>query len=162
MFRWLLHGAGFECATGWGKNAHREWIDRKGRGDGARYARRALIAGRSGAARRPRRRALEAMRWPLIDRDGRYDFALGRAVRAEAAEVRGARYRERLGGDLLHYGYPADVDLSSGTNFPDRFCRLPSSGGALRFAPYLRAGFSTTLRPRRARGVVLFGGRAPK
>jgi hypothetical protein len=101
--------AGFECATGY--NAHREWIDQveATQHDTLVELDYQLLASAGILTAR------EAMRWPLIDRDGRYDFS-SVAPFVRAAEQHGIE----LLWDLFHYGYPADVDLF-GDEFPDRF-----------------------------------------
>jgi len=107
--------AGFECATG--VNACGEWIDqieatehdRFVDDDYALLARHGLFTAR------------EAIRWPLVDRGGRYDF------RSVTPFLRAARrHGIELIWDLFHYGYPPDVDLFH----PD----MPA-----RFAEYCRA-----------------------
>src|SRR4029079_2479980 len=59
--------------------------------------------------------AREAVRWPLVDRGGRYDFGtlapVLRSARAHGIE---------LILDLFHFGCPEDVDLFA-PSFPARF-----------------------------------------
>jgi hypothetical protein len=55
------------------------------------------------------------MRWPLVDRNGRYDFS---SVAPFVAASK--RHHVEVIWDLFHYGYPSDVDLFS-TEFPSRF-----------------------------------------
>jgi beta-glucosidase/6-phospho-beta-glucosidase/beta-galactosidase len=101
--------AGFECATGY--NARREWIDQVvATQHDELVALDYQLLSSAGILT-----AREAMRWPLIDRGGRYDFA-SVAPFVRAAEQHGIE----LLWDLFHYGYPADVDLF-GDEFPDRF-----------------------------------------
>lgn len=101
--------AGFECATGY--NVQRQWMDQLAATQHDRFGfedyrllRRAGI-----------RAAREGIRWPLVDRNGGYDFSTVRpfinASRAHEVEVI---------WDLFHYGYPGDVDLFS-ERFPERF-----------------------------------------
>lgn len=101
--------AGFECATGY--NAKGNWIDQiaathhdKNADEDYRRLREVGIF----AAR-------EAVRWPLVDKNGRYDFSsvdpFVRASRKHGIEVI---------WDLFHYGYPDDIDLFS-EMFPRRF-----------------------------------------
>jgi hypothetical protein len=59
--------------------------------------------------------AREAIRWPLVDRQGRYDFSTVQPI-LEASR----RYGLQVIFDLFHFGYPEDVDLFSAA-FPKRF-----------------------------------------
>jgi beta-glucosidase/6-phospho-beta-glucosidase/beta-galactosidase len=101
--------AGFECATGY--NRHGQWIDQIAATQHDRFAREdyrllrecGLMAARDG------------VRWPLIDRGGRYDFSSLRP-RLEAAR----EHDVEVIWDLFHYGYPDDLDLFSEA-FPRRF-----------------------------------------
>lgn len=101
--------AGFEGTTGY--NAHREWIDQIAATEHDRHAdddyRRLAAAGLLAAR--------EAVRWPLVDRRGRYDF---RSVLPFLAASR--RHRIEVIWDLFHYGYPADLD-PFGEEFVRRF-----------------------------------------
>lgn len=101
--------AGFECATGF--NSQREWIDQVAATQHDRHARDdyGLI---SGAGLRASR---EGVRWPLVDRNGRYDFSTVRPFVEAAREA-----DVDVVWDLFHYGYPQDVDLFSPA-FPGRF-----------------------------------------
>ncbi|HEY2772422.1 MAG TPA: glycoside hydrolase [Candidatus Binatia bacterium] len=103
--------AGFECATGY--NMHGQWIDQIAAtehdvhcaGDYRRLEQVGIHAVR------------EAIRWPLVDRCGRYDFSsIEPFVRAAL------RHDFDVIWDLFHYGYPQDVDLFS-PSFPGRFAR---------------------------------------
>ena len=101
--------AGFECATGY--NAIGEWIDQvaathhdKNADSDYKLLREVGI-----------RAAREAIRWPLVDRAGRYDFTSVRPF-LEASE----KYGIEVIWDLFHYGYPDDLDLVS-EEFPRRF-----------------------------------------
>jgi hypothetical protein len=108
MFR-SFYLAGFECATGY--NMHGEWIDQVAATEhdlhvDADYARLAQI-GIHGVR--------EAIRWPLVDRAGRYDFSSVQPFVNAAL-----RYDFDVIWDLFHYGYPDDADpFSSG--FSERF-----------------------------------------
>ncbi|MCZ8131822.1 MAG: hypothetical protein O9284_11070 [Steroidobacteraceae bacterium] len=107
--------AGFECATGY--NMHGEWIDQIAATEhdlhvDADYDR--LVEVGIHAVR-------EAIRWPLVDRHGRYDFS---TVEPFVAAVR--RHGFDVIWDLFHYGYPDELDP-----FADEF--------ADRFAAYCRA-----------------------
>ena len=107
--------AGFECATG--INVRGEWIDQIEATEHDRYVDSdyALIAAEG------MRTAREAIRWPLVDRGGHYDF---RSVAPFLTAAR--RHGIELIWDLFHYGYPCDVDLFDAA--------LPA-----RFAEYCRA-----------------------
>jgi hypothetical protein len=101
--------AGFECATGY--NVHKEWVDQVVATQHDIFAdedyRRLSEAGI--------RVAREAIRWPLVDRRGRYDFTtVDPFLRA------GRNHGVEIVHDLFHYGYPEDVDLFS-ERFPGRF-----------------------------------------
>jgi hypothetical protein len=101
--------AGFECSTGY--NMHGEWIDQIAAtehdlhcdGDYARLEEVGIYAVR------------EAIRWPLVDRRGTYDFSSVEPF-VKAAQ----RHGFDVIWDLFHYGYPDDVDLFSAA-FPQRF-----------------------------------------
>jgi len=110
MFR-SFYLAGFECATGY--NMHGEWIDQVAATehdlhvdeDYRRLGQVGIHAVR------------EAIRWPLVDLGGRYDF---RSVEpfVDAALARGID----VIWDLFHYGYPDDLDPFSDA-FVARFAR---------------------------------------
>jgi hypothetical protein len=107
--------AGFEGATGY--NARGEWFDQiaathHDRHADADYAQLAHVGIHA---------AREAIRWPLVDRHGRYDFS---SVRPFVDASR--RHHVDVIWDLFHYGYPADLDI-----FSDAFVR--------RFADYCHA-----------------------
>lgn len=107
--------AGFECATGY--NEKREWIDQvrathhdlHAEEDYRRLKEVGICAAR------------EAIRWPLIDKDGAYDFTSVRPF-LQASN----KYGIEVVWDLFHYGYPEGLDL-----FSPEFVR--------RFASYCRA-----------------------
>ena len=101
--------AGFEGTVGW--NRAGEWIDQIVatqhdlfvEDDYARLRAVGLLGAR------------ESVRWPLVDRRGRYDFAsLLPFVRASR------RHDIPVLWDLFHFGYPPDVDLFAAT-MPERF-----------------------------------------
>jgi len=101
--------AGFEGSTGY--NVHGEWIDqiaatqhdRFADADYARLREVGILAAR------------ECVRWPLVDRRGRYDFASLRPF------VRAARrHGIEVVWDLFHFGFPDDVDLFD-DGMPARF-----------------------------------------
>src|SRR5688572_13594029 len=100
---------GFECATGY--NMHGEWIDQIAATEhdlhcDADYARLEEVGIHA---------VREAIRWPLVDRNVRYDFT---SVEPFMAATR--RHGFDVIWDLFHYGYPDDLDLFS-DEFPDRF-----------------------------------------
>jgi hypothetical protein len=108
MFR-SFYLAGFECATGY--NMHGEWIDQIAATEhdlhcDADYARLDEVGIHA---------VREAIRWPLVDRGGKYDFSSVEPFLA-AAE----RHGFDVIWDLFHYGYPDDLDLFSDA-FADRF-----------------------------------------
>jgi beta-glucosidase/6-phospho-beta-glucosidase/beta-galactosidase len=60
----------------------------------------------------------DAVRWPLIERNGQFDFSsLARMV------VAAERHEIQVIWTLMHYGVPDDVDIFS-SEFPDRFARF--------------------------------------
>jgi hypothetical protein len=63
----------------------------------------------------------ESVRWPLVDRGGRLDFATVRPM-LEAAR----RQRVQIVWTLCHYGWPDDVDLFAPA-FVDRFARFSAA-----------------------------------
>jgi hypothetical protein len=71
------------------------------------------------------RTARDGVRWPLIERAGRYDFA-SLAPMAEAAR----RHGIQVIWALCHYGWPDDLDVFSAA-FVERFARF--SGAVARF-----------------------------
>jgi hypothetical protein len=108
MFR-SFYLAGFECATGY--NMHGEWIDQIAATEhdlhcDADYAR--LDETGIHAVR-------EAIRWPLVDRAGKYDFSSVQPF-VDAA----LRYDFDVIWDLFHYGYPDDLEPFS-NEFGQRF-----------------------------------------
>ncbi|HMJ89539.1 MAG TPA: hypothetical protein VK530_06965 [Candidatus Acidoferrum sp.] len=108
MFRSFFF-AGFECATGY--NALGEWIDQVAATHHDKHAEedyKRLADVGIHAAR-------EAIRWPMVDRRGRYDFSSVKPF-VEASR----RYNIDVIWDLFHYGFPKDIDLLS-EEFPRRF-----------------------------------------
>lgn len=101
--------AGFECATGY--NARGEWIDQVAatRHDQHADADYRMLRDVGIFATR------EAIRWPIVDRGGRYDFS---SVKPFLRASR--RYGIDVIWDLFHYGYPAELDPFS-DNFVARF-----------------------------------------
>jgi len=114
MFRSFFF-AGFECATGY--NALREWIDQIAATHHDKHAdedyRRLHDIGIYATR--------EAVRWPLVDCRGKYDFSSVRPF-LEASE----KYGIDVIWDLFHYGFPRDIDI-----FSDEFTK--------RFADYCHA-----------------------
>jgi beta-glucosidase/6-phospho-beta-glucosidase/beta-galactosidase len=108
VFRSFFLG-GFECATGW--NARGEWIDQIAATQHDIFADLDYALLRSVGIRSAR----EGVRWPLVDRGGRYDFAPLRPF-LEAAR----RHTIEPIWDLFHFGYPAGSDPFS-ERFPERF-----------------------------------------
>lgn len=101
--------AGFECTTGY--NVHRQWIDQvvatqHDQHVDEDYARLRQVGIRA---------AREAIRWPLVDSRGRFDFSTVQPF-LEASK----RHQIQIVFDLFHFGYPADIDLLS-AEFPKRF-----------------------------------------
>jgi hypothetical protein len=169
MFR-SFYLAGFECATGY--NVHGEWIDQIAATEhdlhvDADYRRLADVGIHA---------VREAIRWPLVDRGGRYDFtSVEPFMRAAVHQGFDVIW------DLFHYGYPDDLDPFS-TAFAHRFrdyCRAaaryvaarmhakcyftpinePSffawaAGDAGRFAPHQR-GRAAELKLALARATIL-------
>lgn len=108
MFRSFFM-AGFECATGY--NRHGEWIDQ-------------IAATRHDQNVREDYRLLsdvgiyavrEAVRWPIVDERGRYDFSSVEPFVDAARE-----FGIEVIWDLFHYGYPEELDIFS-DQFIDRF-----------------------------------------
>ena len=101
--------AGFEGATGY--NVHGQWVDQIAATHHDKHAEedyRRLHDVGIFAAR-------EAIRWPLVDRNGRYDFSTVRPF-VEAAR----KYGIDVIWDLFHYGFPNHIDLFA-ADFPKRF-----------------------------------------
>src|SRR4029079_3134916 len=100
---------GFESTTG--VNAHGEWIDQIAATQHDLF----LLADYRRLKQIDIKAAREAIRWPIVDVGGRYDFRTVRAV-LEASRDHGIDIIH----DLFHFGYPPAVDLLS-PEFPDRF-----------------------------------------
>ena len=87
---------GFEGSTGY--NRHGQWFDQ--------VARRAMTERSSedyrDLAALGIRGVREIVRWPLVDRGGRYDFSSRRPLRDAARRKQGIE----VIWDLFHYGYP--------------------------------------------------------
>ncbi len=108
MFRSFFLG-GFECATGY--NRSRQWIDQIAATQHDRHLDEDYARVRRAGIESVR----EGIRWPLVDRAGRYDFTeIGNMLRASR------KHKLELLFDLFHYGYPPGVDIF-GENFADRF-----------------------------------------
>ena len=87
--------------------------DRQAAGDYARLREMGILTAR------------DAVRWPLVDRGGRFDFS-SLAPMAEAAQQHGVQ----ILWDLCHFGWPDDVDLFAPA-FVNRFARY--CGAVARF-----------------------------
>ncbi len=101
--------AGFEGTTGY--NERGDWVDQiaathHDRHAAADYQRLQEVGIHA---------AREAVRWPLVDRRGRYDFSSVNPF-LEASQ----RFGIEVIWDLFHYGFPRDIDLFS-EEFPRRF-----------------------------------------
>jgi hypothetical protein len=101
--------AGFECATGY--NVNNNWIDQIAATQHDVYVsedyRRLSDLGI--------RAAREAVRWPLVDKNGKFDFSS-----LDPFIVAGREHGIELIYDLFHFGYPDGVDLFA-PDFPERF-----------------------------------------
>ncbi len=117
MFRSFFF-AGFECATGY--NAQGEWIDQISATHHDQHADHdyQLLHDVGIYAAR------EAIRWPLVDQGGKYDFSS-----VEPFLNASQKYGIEVIWDLFHYGYPDDLDP-----FSEEFTR--------RFADYCHAAAS--------------------
>jgi hypothetical protein len=100
---------GFESATGYNRN--REWIDQIGATQHDVYVEEDYARLRTLGIRGVR----DAVRWPLVDRKGGYDFATIDPIIEAACEQ-----DMDVIWDLFHYGYPSGLDLFS-SEFPERF-----------------------------------------
>ena len=98
LFPSFFH-AGFECACGY--NRHGDRMDQIAATEHDRFA----LEDYRRLARVGIRVAREAVRWPLVDVRGRYDF---RSLRPFVEA--GLRYGITQIWDLFHYGYPDDLD----------------------------------------------------
>lgn len=107
--------AGFEGTATF--NAHHQWIDQIVATEHDRHADLDYRLLRENGLRAAR----ETVRWPLVDRRGKYDFSSVRPF-LEASQ----RHQIEVIWDLFHYGYPKDLDP-----FSEEFVR--------RFADYCYA-----------------------
>ena len=110
MFR-SFYMAGFECATG--RNMHGEWIDQISATQHEVFA----DADFERCNRVGIHCVREAVRWPVVDRAGQYDFS---SLKPFIAAAR--KRRMQIIWDLFHYGYPEDLD-PFGSAFAERFAR---------------------------------------
>src|ERR1041385_987822 len=108
MFRSFFLG-GFEGSTGY--NCSRQWIDQVTATQHDRFADEDYALLRQAGIRTVR----EAVRWPLIEQNGRYDFSTLDPFLA-AAEKNDIE----LIYDLFHFGFPEHLDIFS-EDFPYRF-----------------------------------------
>lgn len=110
--------AGFECATGY--NSSREWIDQVAATHHDLHADEDYLRLKDVGIFAAR----EAIRWPLVDTMGKFDFSS-----VEPFLRAGRKHGIEIIWDLFHYGYPNDVDLFS-DSFPERFasyCRAAAT-----------------------------------
>jgi beta-glucosidase/6-phospho-beta-glucosidase/beta-galactosidase len=98
MFRSFFF-AGFEGTTT--SNVERQWIDQISATQHDEQADADYFRLREVGMRAAR----EAIRWPLVDQNGRYDFSSVQPF-VEASR----RHRVEVIWDLFHYGYPRDLD----------------------------------------------------
>ena len=108
MFKSFLL-AGFEGSTGY--NLRHQWIDQIRATQHDRFADQDYRRLREAGILASR----EAVRWPLVDRQGQYDFSSIRPF-LEA----GQKYGVEILYDLFHFGYPPGLNLF-GNEFPRRF-----------------------------------------
>jgi hypothetical protein len=101
--------AGFECSTGY--NVHRQWIDQVSATCHDKYVDEDYGLLRDVGIRAAR----EAIRWPLVDNNGSYDFSTVKPI-IEASRKHGID----IIFDLFHYGYPDHINLFN-EDFPKRF-----------------------------------------
>jgi beta-glucosidase/6-phospho-beta-glucosidase/beta-galactosidase len=101
--------AGFECATGY--NATGEWIDQVA----ATHHDKHVDEDYSRLREVGIQAAREAIRWPLVDRGGQYDFS-----NVEPFIDAANRHGIEVIWDLFHYGYPSDLDPFT-SEFTQRF-----------------------------------------
>src|SRR5438067_3691926 len=101
--------AGFESATGF--NMHHQWIDQIAATQHDRFYSADYGLLRTVGIRAAR----DAIRWPVVDHQGNYDFSSVRPMLQASRQ-----HRVEVIYDLFHYGYPQDVDLWS-RDFPRRF-----------------------------------------
>jgi hypothetical protein len=101
--------AGFEGSTGY--NRHGQWIDQVCATQHDLFVEQDYLRLREVGIQTVR----EVVRWPLVDRGGRYDFSTVEPLLAAAA-----RHGMEIIYDLFHFGYPDDIDLFS-DDFPPRF-----------------------------------------
>jgi hypothetical protein len=101
--------AGFEGTTGY--NRHGVWIDQIAATQHDRWVEEDYARLRDLGILTIR----EAVRWPYVDRNGRYDFSS-----VDPFLAAGARLDIQIIYDLFHFGYPSHIDLFS-ADFPLRF-----------------------------------------
>src|SRR5581483_2229154 len=101
--------AGFEGSTGY--NRHGQWIDQVCATQHDLFVEQDYRLLREVGIQTVR----VVIRWPLVDRGGRYDFSTVEPFLAAAA-----RHEIEIIYDLFHFGYPNYIDLFS-ADFPARF-----------------------------------------
>jgi len=114
MFRSFFM-AGYECAIGY--NRHGQWIDQIHATQHDVWVRDDYRRLREVGIRTAR----EGVRWPLVDRGGRYDFSSLDPFLDAASE-----HGIELVLDLFHFGYPDGLDLFA-DEFPARFARYAAA-----------------------------------
>jgi hypothetical protein len=104
--------AGFECTTG--RNMYGQWIDQVAATQHDRFADEDYAMVRAAGMRTAR----DGVRWPLVERDGAYDFAsLEPLLRASR------RHGVSVVWDLCHFGLPDGVDPFA-PEFGERFAEF--------------------------------------
>ncbi len=101
--------AGFEGSTGY--NIHRQWFDQIDATQHDRFVDQDYTRLKEVAIRAAR----EAVRWPLVDNGGKFEFSTLQPF-LEASR----RHHIDIIYDLFHFGYPAYINLFS-EDFPKRF-----------------------------------------
>lgn len=137
MFRSFFQ-AGFEGTTGY--NRHGQWIDQIAATEHDKWVDEDYVRLRDLGILTVR----ESVRWPYVDRGGRYDFSSVNPFLAASA-----RHGIEIIYDLFHFGYPNHIDLFS-ADFPKRFadyCHAvvdyiaSQTAGALYFTPINEPSF---------------------
>jgi beta-glucosidase/6-phospho-beta-glucosidase/beta-galactosidase len=135
MFKSFFLG-GFEGSTGF--NRHHEWIDQVKATQHDRY-----VDEDYGLLKKVGIRAVrESVRWPLVDKSGKYDFSTLNPFLSAAA-----KHDTEIVYDLFHFGYPEDVDLCK-EEFPRRFADYCfATADYLSASPYLGSSFAPINEP---------------
>ncbi len=101
--------AGFEGSTGY--NIHRQWFDQIEATQHDRFVDEDYARLKEVGIHAVR----EAVRWPLVDRGGTFDFSS-----LEPFLQASRRHKIEIIYDLFHFGYPSSINLFS-EDFPKRF-----------------------------------------